>query len=70
MPTGEILIEIQRVGSILRICAVDPIDGTEVVFQAPTAASKEDIRKLAINKLNYIQNKAKRPTADGKDDKA
>jgi len=61
MPLEEILIEIQQVGSSLRVSALDPESGAEVVFQAPASSRKEDLRKLAVNKLNYVLKKAETP---------
>jgi predicted acylesterase/phospholipase RssA len=49
MPAGEIIIETQRIGAILRVAAVDVATGTEVVFQAPATASRASIERLAAN---------------------
>jgi hypothetical protein len=57
MPAGEIIIETQRIGAILRVAAVDVATGTEVVFQAPATASRASIERLAANKLRYVMRK-------------
>ena len=57
MPPDEIIIEIQRIGAILRVAAVDVATGTEVTFQAPTWASRLSIHRLAANKLRYVLRK-------------
>ena len=57
MPPGEIIIEIQRIGAILRVAAVDVATGTEVTFQAPTSASRASINRLAASKLRYVLRK-------------
>jgi hypothetical protein len=58
MPPDEIIIEIQRIGGILRVAAVDVATGTEVTFQAPASATRASIDRLAANKLRYVMNKA------------
>jgi len=57
MPAGEIIIETQRIGAILRVAAVDVATGTEVVFQAPATATRASIERLAANKLRYVMSK-------------
>ena len=57
MPPGELIIEIQRIGAILRVAAVDVATGTEVTFQAPAWASRMSIHRLAANKLRYVLRK-------------
>ena len=63
MPSGEIIIEIQRIGAILRVAAVDVATGTEVTFQAPASATRASIDRLAANKLRYVMSKATTPKA-------
>ena len=58
MPPDEIIIEIQRIGAILRVAAVDVATGTEVIFQAPATASRLAIDRLAADKLRYVLKKA------------
>ena len=54
---GEIIIEIRRIGDILRVAAVDVASGTEVTFQAPASASRASIDRLAASKLRYVMKK-------------
>jgi hypothetical protein len=61
MPPGEIIIEIQRIGAILRVAAVDVATGIEVTFQAPASATRASIDRLAASKLRYVMNKAATP---------
>jgi MinD-like ATPase involved in chromosome partitioning or flagellar assembly len=63
MPSGEIIVEIQRIGAILRVAAVDVATGTEVTFQAPASATRASIDRLAANKLRYVMSKATTPKA-------
>lgn len=55
---GEIYIETRRIGSQMRVSAVDGATGTEVSVFGP-AASQELLKKTAIRKLDYVLN---RPT--------
>ncbi len=55
MSSGEILIEIHRIGGILRIAAVDAVSGTEIVFQAPSSTSPSALQRLAASKLRYVR---------------
>jgi hypothetical protein len=64
MPPGELIIEIQRIGAILRVAAVDVATGTEVTFQAPATASRASINRLAANKLRYVMVKGATPPED------
>ncbi|MFA5040336.1 MAG: hypothetical protein WC464_01705 [Bdellovibrionales bacterium] len=54
MPSLEIIFEIQRIGAIVRVSAIEAENGTEVVFQAPATTSNEDLKRLATNKLKYV----------------
>lgn len=56
----EVLIEYMRIGTSLRVTAVDVETGTEVVFQAPVKASRAEIKRTAIDKLNYVLRKQKK----------
>ena len=67
MPPDEIIIEIQRIGAILRVAAVDVATGTEVVFQAPASASRIAIDRLAADKLRYVMKKAAAPKPSDQD---
>ncbi|THD44678.1 MAG: hypothetical protein E7774_09740 [Bradyrhizobium sp.] len=61
MPSDEIIIETQRIGNILRVAAVDVATATEVVFQAPTTATRAAIERLAASKLRYVLAKGATP---------
>ncbi len=53
----EILIETKRIGAVLRVAAIDPVSGIEVVFQAPATTSREALQRLAASKLQYVMAK-------------
>lgn len=57
--TREVLIEMARMGSIMRVTAVDAATGTEVVIQGPANASQKELQKVAIAKLNYVMKRKK-----------
>ncbi len=55
----EILFEITRIGSVVRVVAVDPDTGEEAVIQGPAQTSLELLKKTASDKLLYILEKKK-----------
>jgi hypothetical protein len=55
----EIILEVTRIGSSLRVTAIDTATGTEAVFQAPVQASEAEIRSIARNKINYVLRREK-----------
>lgn len=56
----EVLIETVKIGSALRVMAVDAATGTEVSFQAPLTASQAELQRIALAKLDYVMKKGKR----------
>nr|WP_295833897.1 hypothetical protein [uncultured Azospirillum sp.] len=55
---GEVLFEFQRVGSYLRVTAIDAKTGVEVTVAGPATGSQELLKRTAINKLRFVQNKS------------
>ena len=51
--SGEIFVEIQRVGNALRVAAIDGATAEEVVFQVPAHTSRASIVDLARAKLAW-----------------
>ncbi|MBO6674533.1 MAG: hypothetical protein JJ908_03705 [Rhizobiales bacterium] len=49
--TGEIYLEIMPVDKALRVTAIDPVTGLEVVFAAPSYTARDRINELARRKL-------------------
>lgn len=55
MPGGEVLFEFQRVGSYMKVVAIDPATGDEVSVAGPASGSTELLKRTAINKLRFVQ---------------
>ncbi|WP_372396959.1 hypothetical protein ABMY26_23030 [Azospirillum sp. HJ39] len=54
---GEVLFEFQRVGSYLKVVAIDAKTGVEVTVAGPATGSLELLKRTAINKLRFVQSK-------------
>ncbi len=50
-PTGEILFEFTRVGTQMRVAAIDAATGIEVITVAPVSASRRHMQQVATAKL-------------------
>ncbi|MBP2310776.1 DUF6898 family protein [Azospirillum soli] len=55
---GEILFEFQRVGSYLKVMAIDGVTGEEVSVAGPASGSLELLKRTAVNKLRFVQKRA------------
>lgn len=49
--SGEVLFEFRQVGATVRVAAIDAATGTEVTVMGPATASRNDLQRLALNKL-------------------
>jgi len=49
--TGEVIIEMRPVGSVVRVAAVDVASGTEVVVFGPATSPARALEELAVAKL-------------------
>lgn len=47
----------KRIGSIMRVTAIDASTGTESVIQGPATASQSELQRIALNKLIYVMKK-------------
>ncbi len=56
---GEYLVEFIQVGSYMKVSAVDPISGREVSIVGPASASRNQLSRVAVNKLKYVLAKEK-----------
>ncbi len=52
--TDEAIIEFTAIGSIMRVCAMDPVSLTEVVIQGPINADRGKLAVLAKQKLDFV----------------
>lgn len=65
MARQETIIEIQRIGAIARVSAIDPESYLEVTIQAPARLSDDELSRVAIAKLNYRLKKTQVPPETG-----
>lgn len=54
MPPREVLFEFQQIGAYIKVCAIDPVTGTEAVISGPASADQETLKRNAIKRLDYI----------------
>jgi hypothetical protein len=55
----EVLFEFRRVGRSVRVVAIDPISGVEVIMVAPPTGTLEGVKRIAARKLAYVISKKK-----------
>jgi len=56
----EVIFEITHMGNMVRIAAIDPITGTEVISVAPKSLGKAQWQRHAKRKLEYVMTKNKK----------
>lgn len=56
----EILFELVQQGQIVKVIAIDPETGTEVVIQGPASAGELVLKQNAARKLMYVLEKQKK----------
>lgn len=56
---SEVLFEFRPVGNILRVIALDPKTGIEIIMVADPRYGSEAIKRLAARKLAYVITKKK-----------
>ena len=54
---SEVLFEFRRVGTFLRVCAIDPDTRTEVIMIGDPKQSEGVLKRLATRKLIYVMRK-------------
>ena len=64
---GDPIVEHRRIGTLLRVAAIDPSSGIEVVIQGPTAGGPGALERLALRKLAWALDRAadRRRTREG-----
>lgn len=55
--SNEIILEFIAMGSIMRVCAMDPSSLTEVVIQGPINTDRSTLAELAKQKLAFVMKK-------------
>jgi ABC-type transport system involved in Fe-S cluster assembly fused permease/ATPase subunit len=50
----EVIFEFLRIGAALKVTAVDVASGTEVSMVGDPNAGQETLRRLALQKLDYV----------------
>lgn len=53
----EVIIELQSVGNIVKVSAVDTATLTEISIQGPASAGEEMLKRNAIKRLEYVMKK-------------
>jgi hypothetical protein len=48
---GEVFFELTRLGSTVKVVAIDGATGTEVSIIGPSSAAQSDLERLALAKL-------------------
>ena len=54
---SEVLFEFRRIGTSLRVCAIDPDTRTEVIMIGDPKQSEGVLKRLATRKLIYVMRK-------------
>jgi len=54
VPLSEVLFEFHQVGKVVRVTAIDPRTGVEVVMVGAPKYGKETLKRLATRKLRYV----------------
>lgn len=54
---AEYLLEFVRQGAYMRIAAIDPATGIEVVTVGDANRSKQELSRVAVQKLEYVLKK-------------
>ncbi len=57
---GEVYLEHQRIGNLVKVSAIHAATAIEVSIQGPASASPNELETLAINKLKYVLAKKSR----------
>ncbi len=50
----EVLFELKQIGNNVRVMALDPLTGTEVVMVGDARQTKKTLKRNAMNKLRYV----------------
>jgi hypothetical protein len=56
---GEVILEFVRIGTLIRVSAMEPRSLTEVVIYGPASAGEAALRRVALRKLDYVLGRAR-----------
>ena len=59
MAGRNVYFEFRRVGSYVRVSAIDSVTGTEVTVAGDAKAGEAQLKQTALRKLQYVLNKQK-----------
>ncbi|HLB07418.1 MAG TPA: hypothetical protein VJN41_06985 [Alphaproteobacteria bacterium] len=51
---GSVLVELTRIGAVVKVTAIDPETLTEVSIMGPASAGEETLKRNAVRKLEYV----------------
>jgi hypothetical protein len=51
------IIEFRRIGSYVRVSAMDPVSLTEVAIMGASSAPESELTRIAVQKLEYVMAK-------------
>ena len=54
---NDVFLEFHSIGAFVRVTAIDPVSGVEVVLQGPASAGEKALGDAAIRKLQYVLTK-------------
>jgi hypothetical protein len=66
-PVSEILFEMQYIGRVVRVTAIDPATGTEVISVGDAERSVAALKRLAARKLMYVLKRRAEEQAERKE---
>lgn len=61
------LLEFLPMGNSVKVSAIDPVSGTEVSIVGPVNASKDELTRVAVSKLEYVMREKSPDKSLGKD---
>ena len=60
---GEVIIEFYRVGAFVKVSAIDMVTLTEVSIVGDPARGEEALKRVALQKLEYVLERNRKATA-------
>ena len=58
---AQVIFEFVRVGSYVKVVAVDPVTGTEATIVGNPMSGEAMLKRTAVQKLKYVMDKATPP---------